>query len=229
MKVQAMFIGKPKQLGDASAMDKMQQAWVSAINRDRVDGDFVDVFGFIGDEVADKKHHGGVDKAVFCYPYTHYELWCRELNLDIDSGGFGENLCVTDMDESTVCLGDVYEIGSAKLQVTQPRKPCWKPARKHGELELSRITEENGRTGWYFKVLVPGEIKEGDEIHLVERMHDAWSIARCNDVMHRSVDMSDVKEMSELPELAETWKVSLQKKLAGHIEDSSPRIYGPNV
>ncbi|QUR94953.1 MOSC domain-containing protein [Macrococcoides canis] len=229
MKVQAMFIGKPKQLGDAYAMDKMQQAWVSAINRDRVDGGFVDVLGFNGDEVADKKHHGGVDKAVFCYPYVHYELWRNELNIDIDAGGFGENLCVTDMDESTVCLGDVYEIGSARLQVTQPRKPCWKPARKHGELELSRITEENGRTGWYFKVLVPGEINEGEEIRLVERLHNTWSIARCNDVMHRSTDMSEVKEMSELPELAETWKVSLQKKLAGHIEDSSRRIYGPNI
>ncbi|UBH08304.1 MOSC domain-containing protein [Macrococcus armenti] len=229
MKVQSMFIGKPKQLGDSNATDKMQQAWVSAINRDRVDGGCVDVLGFNGDEVADKKHHGGVDKAVFCYPYAHYELWRHELNIDIDAGGFGENLCVTDMDESTVCLGDVYEIGEARLQVTQPRKPCWKPARKFGELELSRITEENGRTGWYFKVLVPGEIKEGDEIRLVERLHNAWSIARCNDVMHRSTDIDAVKEMSELPELAETWKVSLQKKLEGHIEDSSRRIYGPNI
>lgn len=78
-------------------------------------------------------------------------------------------------------------------------------------------------------MLVPGEIHIGDEVRLIERMHDAWSIARCNDVMHRSVDMSEVREMSELPELAETWKVSLQKKLAGHIEDSSRRIYGPNV
>ncbi|UBH15079.1 MOSC domain-containing protein [Macrococcus armenti] len=229
MKVQSMFIGKPKQLGDANAMDKMQQAWVSAINRDRVDSGFVDILGFNGDEVADKKHHGGVDKAVFCYPYAHYEPWRNELNIDIDAGGFGENLCVTGMDESTVHLGDIFEIGSARLQVTQPRKPCWKPARKYGELELSRKTEENGRTGWYFKVLVPGDIHMDDEVRLVERMHYAWSIARCNDVMHRSDDMNEVKEMSELPELAETWKVSLQKKLEGHIEDSSPRIYGPNV
>ena len=224
-----MFIGKPKQLGDASPTDKMQQAWVSAINRDRVDGGFVDILGFNGDEVADKKHHGGVDKAVFCYPYAHYELWSRELNLDIDTGRFGENLCVIGLDESTVHLGDIFEIGEAKLQVIQPRKLCWNTARKYGELELSRITEENGRTGWYFKVLVPGEINAGDEIRLVERLHIAWSIARCNDVMHRSTDMDAVKEMSELSELAETWKVSLQKKLAGHIEDSSRRIYRPNV
>ena len=229
MKVQSMFIGKPKQLGDVNATDKMQQAWVSAINRDRVDSGFVDTLGFNGDEVADKKHHGGVDKAVFCYPYAHYELWRNELNIDIDAGGFGENLCVTDMDESTVCLGDVYEIGNARLQVTQPRKPCWKPARKYGELELSRITEENGRTGWYFKVLVPGDIQTGDEVRLVERMHDAWSIARCNDVMHRSDDMNEVREMSEIHELAHTWKESLQKKLEGYVEDKTGRIYGPNV
>ena len=229
MKVQSMFIGKPKQLGDVNATDKMQQAWVSAINRDRVNSGYVDTLGFNGDEVADKKHHGGVDKAVFCYPYAHYELWRNELNIDIDAGGFGENLCVTDMDESTVCLGDVYEIGSARLQVTQPRKPCWKPARKYGELELSRITEENGRTGWYFKVLVPGDIQTGDEVRLVERMHDAWSIARCNDVMHRSDDMNEVREMSEIHELAYTWKESLQKKLEGYIEDKTGRIYGPNV
>lgn len=229
MKVQSMFIGKPKQLGDANATNKMQQEWVSAINRDRVDGGFVDILGFNGDEVADKKHHGGVDKAVFCYPYAHYELWRNELNIDIDAGGFGENLCVTDIDESTVCLGDVYEIGSARLQVTQPRKPCWKPARKYGEMELSRITEENGCTGWYFKVLVPGDIQIGDEVRLVERLHNAWSIAHCNDVMHQSTDMSEVKEMSELPELAETWKVSLLKKLEGDVENKTRRIYGPNV
>lgn len=61
MRVHSMFIGKPKQLGDAQATDKLQQAWVSAINRARVDGGFVDTLGFNGDEVADKKHHGGVD------------------------------------------------------------------------------------------------------------------------------------------------------------------------
>lgn len=173
MKVQYMFIGKPKQLGDANATDKMQQAWVSAIIRDRVDGGFVDALGFNGGEVADKKHHGGVDKAVFCYSYAHYELWRRELHLDIDANGFGENLCVTGTDESTVHLGDIFEIVKAKLQVIQPRKLCWKPARKYGELELSRITEENGRTSWYFKVLVPGEINAGEEISLVERLHIA--------------------------------------------------------
>lgn len=83
--------------------------------------------------------------------------------------------------------------------MTQPRNPCWKPARKYGELELSRITEENGRTGWYFKVLVPGDIQTDDEVRLIERMHDAWSIARCNDVMHPRTDVDEVREMSELP------------------------------
>lgn len=143
---------------------------------------------------------------MFCYPYAHYEPWRNELNIDIDAGGFGENLCVTGMDESTVHLGDIFEIGSARLQVTQPRKPCWKPARKYGELELSRKTEENGRTGWYFKVLVPGDIHMDDEVRLVERMHYAWSIARCNDVMHRSDDMNEVKEMSELLSLLKRGK-----------------------
>lgn len=133
------------------------------------------------------------------------------------------------MVESTVCLGDVYEIGSVRLQVTQPRKPCWKPARKYGELELSRITEDNGRTGWYFKVLVPGDIHAGDDIHLVERSHEAWTITRCNDVMHRNTDRDEIKEMLALPELAESWRVALQKKLDGEVEDKTRRIYGPNI
>lgn len=76
---------------------------------------------------------------------------------------------------------------------------------------------------------MPGDIQTGDEVRLIERMHDAWLIARCNDVIHRRTDVDEVKEISELPELAETWKVSLRKKLDGEVEDKTRRIYGPNV
>lgn len=229
MLVEMMFIGKPKQLGSEEASDKLNQSWISAINRDAVSRGNLTEFGFEDDEVADKVHHGGVDKAVFCYASEHYPLLRNELNKDMQPGGFGENLSVVDMNEQTVCLGDIYQIGNTLVQVTQPRKPCWKPARKYREIELSKITEENGRTGWYLKVLRPGVVSVNDKIELLERSNPEWTIAKCNEVMHFSADLSLVKELSEVEVLAYSWKVSLKKKLSGEIEDKTHRLYGPNI
>src|SRR5699024_444980 len=128
-KVHSLFTGKVKTIGHPGASDKMDQEWqTGAFKEERNQAVFLSTNGFLGDECQDTKHHGGSEKAVFAYPLAHYDLWKVELdNEDIGPGGNGENLAVMHMDEDSVCIGDIYELGEAVIQVSQPRRPCWKP------------------------------------------------------------------------------------------------------
>ena len=229
MKIHSMYIGKPKTIGDNREKNPFHREWTSAIYRSQVNKGFVTETNFVGDEVADKVHHGGIDKAIFCYPYEHYAKWRDELQLEIDAGGFGENLCVLHMNETNVCIEDKYRIGEVTVEVSQPRKPCWKPARKFQTLELSKLTEDNGRTGWYFRVLKTGEIKNDDIIELIDRPNPDWSVARCNEVLNHSKNHQDAKTLVTMDQLTFAWKKSLTKMIEGHSENKNPRLYGPNV
>src|SRR5690625_3104157 len=123
--------GKVKKMGKEGAKDPFQREWESGIFKNPYEDKlWLTKTGLIGDEVADKKVHGGPEKALFAYPVKHYDYWQKELQLEIDAGGFGENLVVEGADEFTTCLGDTYQFGEAIIQVSQPRQPCWKPARR---------------------------------------------------------------------------------------------------
>jgi len=107
-----------------------------------------------GDGQADRQHHGGPDHAVLAYSIDHYPAWREELGRELPPGSFAENLAITGRDESTVCIGDTYAIGTALVQVAQPRQPCVKIARRLGIPDLTRRVERTGRTGWYLRVLM---------------------------------------------------------------------------
>lgn len=228
--VYKMFTGGVKQMGTAGAEDKLERPWESGIYKDETDKlVFLSKTGFTGDDVADKKNHGGPEKAVFAYAVKHYEDWQRELAVDIGVGGNGENLAVTDMDESTVCIGDTYRVGEALIQVSQPRRPCWKPARRHKILDLALRIQKTGRTGWYFRVLEEGEIKAGDVFERVSRPNVEWTIKACNDVMYEQKDNLRLAEsLASCELLAENWKKTLNKRLTGREGGIDKRVYGPN-
>src|SRR5699024_9350605 len=117
-------------VGPAQRFDEgTGRAWTSAIGKSVLTGPaWVAQDNVTGDEQADRRHHGGPDKAVFVYPSEHYSLWREELDLSsVGPGAFGENLAVAGLTEHDVCLGDVWEVGEVVLQVSQPRRPCWKP------------------------------------------------------------------------------------------------------
>lgn len=108
---------------------------------------------------------GDKRRRFFAYPVSHYDYWQNEQQIEgIHIGGMGENLAVADMDEYTVCIGDTYQFGEAVIQVSQPRKPCWKPARRHRTMDLAMRIQKTGRTGWYFRVLQEGVVKAGAEL-----------------------------------------------------------------
>jgi MOSC domain-containing protein YiiM len=99
----------------------------------------------------------------------HYDLWREEIGLDAGPGGFAENLTVEGADETSVCIGDIVRVGGALLEVTFERGPCVKIANRWGRPNLTRLVGKAGRTGWYHRVIEPGEVRAGNAYELVER------------------------------------------------------------
>jgi MOSC domain-containing protein YiiM len=124
--------------------------------------------GLEGDGQADLTVHGGLGKAVYAYSHDHYLPWMRELGRgDLPPGFFGENLTVDGMLESDVRIGDIYRIGTAVLQATQPRSPCFKLAARLGLPDFARIFLASGRSGFYLRVLEEGDVGAGDTIERI--------------------------------------------------------------
>lgn len=229
--VHKIFIGKVKQMGDENATSVMDKPWESGIFKQEYEGEiWLSKTGFTGDDVADKKNHGGPEKAVFAYPIKHYTYWKEALELEsIDMGAMGENFAVLEMDEFTVCIGDTFKMGDAIIQVSQPRQPCWKPARRFGILDFALQIQNSGFTGWYFRVLQEGEVTPGTDLELIERPYPMWTIAACNEVMHvYKEDLRMADDLASCSLLAENWRKRLHKRLLGQETGIEKRVFGPN-
>jgi MOSC domain-containing protein YiiM len=188
--------------------------WVTAIYRKPVaSAVFCTKTGFEGDRVADRRVHGGPEKAVLCYSAENYPFWQSE-GLPAGPGGFGENLTIEGLDEWSVCIGDIYRIGEAEVQVSQPRGPCATLARRWGRPDFVRVVKENHRSGWYVRILREGKIAPGDRVELLARTHPGWTIARTAEVNYsRKRTLDDLRTLVELPELSANWRTDLTKKL----------------
>ncbi len=131
-----------------------------------------------GDRQADLTVHGGRDKAVYAYDLSGYQHWRRELSRELPFGQFGENLTVEGMPETEVRIDDVYRVGGAVLQVSQPRSPCYKLAMRMELPAFPKAFLASGRSGFYLRVLEEGEIGAGDSIELVSREPEAPTVAQ---------------------------------------------------
>jgi MOSC domain-containing protein YiiM len=138
----------------------------------------LEVLNLAGDRHADRRVHGGVDKAVYAYPAEHLPRWNEELEIDpeLGPGAFGENLTTTNCREDDVHVGDIWSWGDAVLRVTQPRGPCYKLAMALGRPDIVRRFMETGRTGWYLRVLRPGIVPVAGPIFVAERRPEAPTI-----------------------------------------------------
>lgn len=229
--VQQLFTGKVKKMGDPNAKDPMARPWESGIFKTETEGQvWLTKTGLIGDEVADKKNHGGPEKALFAYPIKHYHPWRVELALDtIGVGAMGENLALLHMDEHSVCIGDTYQLGEAIIQVSQPRRPCWKPARRFGVIDFAVRIQTSGRTGWYFRVLTEGYISSRAELHPIDRPYPEWTIAACNDIMYQDKEnIEATQQLASCELLATNWRNSFAKRLDGQPAQDDIRLFGPN-
>lgn len=232
MLLKNIFVGLPKTVGEKDASDPMDREWESGIFKQPVDGAvWLGKTNLTGDGQADLKHHGGPEKAVFAYPAEHYHYWHNnEKTAQIMAGGMGENFLTETMTEDSVCIGDTFRIGEAVIQVSQPRQPCWKPARRFKIKELALLIQNTGRTGWYFRVLQEGYVEKEQEFTLLARPFPQWTIAACNEVMHeKKDDIQSARELSQCELLAVNWKNTLTKRVQkGEESDLRRRIIGPN-
>ena len=170
-----------------------------------------------GDHQADLTHHGGVDKAVNVYPIEHYAHWRRIAELaSLSYGGFGENFTTQGLTEKDVCIGDIYAIGLARVQVSQPRQPCWKLSRRWGIKGLARQIERTGFTGWYVRVLQEGMVETGMPLELLARPFPKLTISLANAIMFKRIrDEVLVHTLALCPVLSESWRSVLMKRVQG--------------
>ncbi|QSF44812.1 MOSC domain-containing protein [Paenibacillus tianjinensis] len=160
--------------------------------------------GFDGDGQADLVNHGGPDKAVCVYPVEHYAYWEEQLGKKLENSAFGENLTVRGLLETEVCIGDVYEIGSCLLQVSQPRFPCFKLSQKHGPADMPAKVLATGYSGFYFRVLREGVIAAGDAVVKVGSGEGVFTVRRVLRAMEVGrKDKTDLRELSALESLTE--------------------------
>ena len=202
------------QVGRPHARSHPDGQWLSSIYKQAVDTPVaLDFLNLQGDEQADLTVHGGPDKAVCTYSADHFAFWQATLGRpELGPGAFGENFTVSGLDETTICLGDVFAIGTVLVEVSQPRSPCWKLGRKWDRLDLPKLVLRAGKTGWYFRVRQPGVVAAGQDIRLVDRPYPSWTIAEVNRVAYaKKTDDIRVarRELASCPALAESWRVDL--------------------
>lgn len=206
-----------------SAIDKQPQS----------DAVYVSTLGLAGDE-QNFELHGGPDKALHQYCSAHYPLWNdlapgRESLFKI--GGFGENLSAELLHEGNVCIGDKFRLGeTVVIQVSEPRQPCYKLNMRFEYRKASRTAQDTGRTGWYYRVLTPGHVREGDKFELLERMYPMWSVSRVQNFLYHEMDnLEAAAVLSELPELSKYIRDIFIARLANGVENMAGRLEGDRM
>ena len=168
-----------------------------------------------GDGQADLRVHGGADKAVYVYPFEHYAFWAGELGRhDFSHGQFGENFTARGLLEDETSIGDVFQIGRVRVQVTQPRSPCYKLGIRMGDENFpARFTSAN-RTGFYLRVLEEGKVAAGDAIERVERAAGSMTVREVFRLRHVGGTRAEYERASRLPGLSPSWRTAFEKRLA---------------
>ncbi|AFK21585.1 MOSC domain-containing protein (plasmid) [Haloferax mediterranei ATCC 33500] len=229
--IRSIQVGTPETYGTEGATDPMDRPWETAFYKQPVDGElFLGETNLDGDRQANLRHHGGPEKAVCVYPGEHYPYWEEKLEVDLGPAAFGENFTIEGFTEREACIGDIYEVGEATVQITQPRSPCWKLARRWRVKDLAVQVEQTGYTGWYLRVLETGTVAPGESIRLVDRPNPDWSVARATKVRYRMSDDRELAgELADVEELGKSWTKRLERRAeTGAHPDSNPRVIGPN-
>jgi MOSC domain-containing protein YiiM len=207
----AVNIGQVRPLGPGEV--------ASAIAKRAVSGRIkVGRFGLAGDEQADRAHHGGLDKALHLYPSEHYFAWQSELPARSERfqiGGFGENLSTWGLDEGNACLGDMFQLGTAVIEVSQGRQPCAKLNLRFDVPDMVQRVHESGRSGWYCRVVSEGDVAAGEGMRLLDRPLPEWPLTRLWTVLFgKDIDSDALSELAAHPVLSEHWKARATRRLS---------------
>ena len=189
--------------------------------------------GFIGDQQADRRVHGGPEKAVHLYPATHYAKLAQQFPdaaSQLIPGSLGENISSAELDEASVRIGDIYRLGSARLQVCQPRNPCWKIDDRFNADGMAAFIAEQNLTGWYWRVVQPGSVQPGDTLALDQPASAALTLAAAMALWqeHRPSPES-LEQLAATPGIASGWQRKildratwLHQQNAIHVKHTNP-------
>jgi MOSC domain-containing protein YiiM len=214
------------------AVDYTRPGSRSAIDKRAIEGPVrIGPEGLAGDEQGDRRVHGGPDKAIHHYPRDHYASWQGEVGahgLLQAAGAFGENISTAGITEADVCLGDRLRLGSALVEVSQARQPCWKLSDRFGIADMARRVQDSGRSGWYYRVLETGTVQAGDTLAVVDRPHPHWPLPRLSELLYRrTLDRDELHGALALP-LVPSWRKLFERRLQqGDTESWDSRLGGP--
>ena len=203
MRVVSVNVGMP------ASLPGTEGAVISGIVKTAVPGRVaVAPTNLAGDGQADLTVHGGPDKAVYAYPHEHYARWAAELSRDDLEPGrfFGENLTTEGLDEGEVHIGDRFRVGTALLEVSQPRVPCYKLAIRMGDGAFARPFLASGRTGFYLRVVEQGDVAAGDAIEREARGEGGISVRTIAGLLSNGADPEALDRAAALPALALGWR-----------------------
>ncbi len=173
--------------------------------------------GFVGDFQADRRVHGGPEKAVHLYPASHYAKLAErfpDAAPQLVIGSLGENISTLNLDENGVRIGDIWRLGSARLQVCQPRNPCWKIDERFASDGMAAYIAEQRLTGWYWSVLTPGHVAPGDDLDLEMAAEGAFTLAEAMICWqsHRPA-LSDLERLATTTGIANQWKQKIVTRI----------------
>jgi MOSC domain-containing protein YiiM len=166
-----------------------------------------------GDRQSDRTVHGGLNKAVYCYPAEHYRYWKEQLpDRDLPFGVFGENLTTEGITEEAVSIGDRFRVGSAVLQVTQPRMPCFKLGIRFGLSSMVKRFWQSGRSGIYFSVVEEGDVAAGDPVEKIAPGPEEISVADVVRLYRGEETSAELLARALRAPLAGSWKEELRER-----------------
>jgi MOSC domain-containing protein YiiM len=209
MRLSSIQVGKPRVIGETGSDAR---PWTTGYGKQPVIGPvLLRTLNLEGDGQADARSHGGPDMAVLAYGAGHYPLWRVELDWPgLAPGAFAENFTVEGADEDGTCIGDLWEVGEAQLQVSEPRKPCANISRFWQRDDLLKRVESTGRIGWYLRVVREGRVEAGLEIRLLARPHPEWTVALAMEArVNKSRDPATARRLAECPALAADFREKL--------------------
>ncbi|MEY2631746.1 MAG: hypothetical protein RIR00_400 [Pseudomonadota bacterium] len=173
--------------------------------------------GIVGDEQADRRVHGGPEKAIHFFPQENYARLAAAFPERADSfipGSIGENLSCAGWPDAALCIGDVFALGEAQLQLCQPRTPCWKIDSRYGLEGLALYIANHGLAGCYFRVLRPGRVEAGANWQLIARNPEPWHLDAAFQFLNEvRPDQTRLQQLIAEPGLARHWQRKLEQRL----------------
>ncbi|MCR2834521.1 MOSC domain-containing protein [Parerythrobacter lacustris] len=208
--VEALCVGQPAPFRDGE---------LSAFAKTKVDGPVrITREGLKGDTQADRRNHGGQHMAVHLYPRSHRAFWLQKIGAEPlldEPGAFGTNLAVDGLAEADVMLGDRFRLGSALLEISQPRMPCWKIEHHFGHKGMVAAIIASARCGWYFRVIEEGEAQADDILERVEAQRTDWTVAEVFAELANpksATTLERVKAMADCELLSPVWRGGARQK-----------------